>query len=247
MVFIKVNMKKVDKLEKNLNKFGRVGVFKAMRDTVNDVAIETKRRAKKRVQNKMVLRNKWTLGGIKTIKAKTTKRINIKARTGSFADYMRLQELGGTSRARMGKNKPIPTSFSAGLGRKTQPRTKVTKDRLKVGKITLRNKRFKGNRKAQSVQAVRAAVKGGSKARIIYLNMPGIKKGIYRVKGGRKTELKKNGWPKGAHLVMIHSLQQSSVRIPRNPWLEPSIPSRSFAQTRYVANLKRLIDKQFKF
>lgn len=63
--------------------------------------------------------------------------------------------------------------------------------------------------------AVQAAVASGQRVVFLPLRHPGL----YRVLGGRQTDM---GWPKGAKLKLLYSLEDSSITTEPRRWLEPS-------------------------
>lgn len=186
----------------------------AERNTINDMAFEAQRQGKENARNQMTLRNKWTEGSIKVERAR---KLTDPAITGSEQSYMRDQEFGGTNTKAGGIGVPIATTYSSGetgRTRKKLPRARNTLRRVRLGKGKLQGM----TTKQRTLVAVRVAVETGR--RFIYLDK-GVRKGIYRVEGGRAGG-RSRGWPKGAKLRMVYDLSRPSTPIPRNPWLRPA-------------------------
>ena len=223
---IKIDMKDIKQLERDLGAFKAKALPFATRNTLNVAAFQTQDVSKKRIRNRLVLRNRFTLQSVRVNQTKTLRISRQAAFVGSTADYMEDQEFG-TIIPKKGKHGiPIPTSFSAGQGEKTQPRTRLPKGPNRFGRLhlgTVRRKRPKGqpkHRKQALLFKVQDAVLSGKRS--FFHDFKGGKKtGLFKVRGGRKNF--KRGWPKGAQLKMLYSLESKSVRVPARPWLKPSV------------------------
>jgi hypothetical protein len=179
----------------------------------------------------MILRNTWSERSILVRKAN---RQTMEAATGSTQQYMETQEIGGQEDATGKHGVAIPTSVASGEGRGAKPRQKLVRRPNKVSNITLARKANRGRmtRKQQLLVKVSTAVNSGN--RVIFHDFGGgKKKGLFRVKGGRRGT--KRGWPKGARLEMLHDLSRKSVNIPRNPWLMPVANKQAQQLPRYYA------------
>ena len=191
----------------------------ATREALNRTAFDGQKIARSLVRNKMILRNNYTVQSIRVDRAKTLSMSGQYSVLGSIASYMLDQEFGAVQVKQGRHGVAIPTAYSAGQGRGTQPRTLLP---LKINKLQniLLSKRAKS--KAMSIKqrlviTVQEAVHKGP--REVFLDL-GRKQGIFRVVGGRRGT--KRGWPKGARLQMLHDLSHDAVVIPRTPWLKPS-------------------------
>ena len=78
-----------------------------------------------------------------------------------------------------------------------------------------RTARRAATRGQEIVLAVQNAVATGQRVVFLPLRHPGL----YKVMGGRKTG---SGWPKGAKLKMLYSLEDSTITTEPRRWLEPS-------------------------
>ena len=179
----------------------------AERNTINDMAFATRRNAIGIIRDKMVLRNKWTEG---SIRVKMARRTSDPASVGSFQDYMRDQEFGGTTVRKGQKGVAIPTAYSSGGGQTAIPRRRLPRAHNKLSRIKLRNNGRKGATKAQrNLIAVRQAIKSGR--REVYMDT-GRSQFIARVTGGKRSP----------RVRMLYNLTRRSTPIPKNPWLTPA-------------------------
>ena len=187
----------------------------AQKNTINDLAFNTRKLGQENARSQMTLRNKWTEGSIQVDRAK---RLGEPAVVGSTRDYMAKQEFGGSRTAQGGKGVPIPTSYATGEGLTSNPRTRTARPRNRLDTLQLNGQGIRGkNRKQTTLLRVREAVK--SRRREVYLDL-GRRQGIFRVIGGSTRTGR--GWPKGAKLRMIYDLTRNTTPVPRNPWLEPA-------------------------
>lgn len=205
-------------LESDLNKLSKKALPFAIRNTLNDVAFVVMPDAKATIDRKMTLRNRWTLRNVRVGKVAGGMDIDkMRSTVGSPLPYLAVQEEGGTEVARGKHGVPIPTSYAAGQ-EGAQPRTRLVRKANRLANIVLPN-RWRAGGSSTSARLVRAAhhaIRTGQ--RYIYAEFRGGKgKGIYKVVGGRRNNA--SGWPQGAKLKMIHSLDHKVVKIPPRPWL----------------------------
>ena len=214
----KIDDKQIIEFEKDLQTFAHKALPFATKNTLNQAVFHAQKLAKKDVQIKMVLRNKFTQQSIRVDQARGLNIRQQEAVVGSIADYMEDQEFG-TTKTKTGKQGiPIPTSYSAGQEGQ-QPRIRLPRKPNKIENIQFRGRRSKSKSKRQRILfAVQNAVRSGN--RYTYLDL-GKRQGIFKVVGGRKGF--KRGWPSGAKLKMVHDLSRSSLTIPKNPWLKPVV------------------------
>lgn len=225
----KIDDREIIEFERDLKAFAHRAFPFATKNTLNQSAFHAQKLAKRDVQVKMVLRNKFTLQSIRVDQAKTLVVRNQEATVGSTLDYMVDQEFGGTKVKKGSKGVPIPTGFSAGQ-KNQQPRTRLPRaqNKMKNIKLSSRRRRKAKNRKQSVLFAVQAAVTSGNRYAFIDL---GKRQGIFKVVGGTKKF--KRGWPKGARLEMVHDMSSDSVRIPRNPWLKPAVDATKIVMPKF--------------
>lgn len=216
--------RELKELEKDLKTFAKKAQPFAQRDMLNKTVFEGRKLAHKSIENRMFLKGvgkRWTLGSVQVDKAKGLNSRSMVATLGSLQDYMAKQEFGGFKHSKGKEGIPIATRKASGEGRGSGPRKRLPKkgNRAKFRNSFSRGLRKPKTKKQELLFKVQDAVSTGR--RQFYHDFGGSKKkGIFRVTGGRKNF--KRGWPVGARIQMMYSLEEQSVRIPKNPWLLPT-------------------------
>jgi len=209
---IKIDDSDLRRLEKDLHKLSHRALPHAIRGTHRAKGFATMNEARSKIDKEFILRNAWTKRSVQVEMGKDQTTV------GSIADYMEDQEFGGSKKKRGKVGVAIPTSFASGASLKAQPRMKKPRRKNMLKNITFSKARRKtGGKGAEILGLIRAAVETGQ--RTFYWDTGRQQKGIFRVLGGR---LLKSGRVKGAKLRMVYDLSETSVRIPRSPWLLPS-------------------------
>lgn len=198
-------------MEKDLKLFAKRALPFATKNTLNQAAFQTQRTTKTDLRKNLVLRNRFTE---QSVRVEQTRTLNIRrqaAVVGSIAGYMEDQEFGGVKSKKGKEGVAIATSYSAGQGDDTQPRTKLPRKPNKLENIKLRHRRTKGKSKRQkNLIAVRSAAKSGDK--YVYLDL-NRRRGLFRVLGGKRKP----------RVKMVHDLTNRSIRVPKKPWLRPAV------------------------
>lgn len=207
---ITVNTSGLRALGRDLAALGRDGVPRAQIETLNAMAFDALKIARRELPSKMVLRNRWTAG---SIGVNTASRRRLYSVVGSSEEYMRLQEEGGLTRGSGAATIPIPTSVASGEGRNAMPRRRVPRRANKMTSIVLnrrgrRGSRRTGTKKARAVFAVKQA--HARREKHVYLELQ-ESKGIFRLYGGRRNP----------RLEMVQDLSRRVIVVRRNPWLWP--------------------------
>ena len=206
----KINDNEIKQFEADLQTCGRKAIPYAVRNTLNNAAFETQKIARNDIQTKMITRNKFTVQSVQVDMARSLEIKRAAATVGSILPYMEDQEFGATKKKSGKQGVPIATSYSAGQGQGTQPRTRLPRKPNRMANIQLKRRRGRASsRKQQNLIAIREAATAGSK--YVFLDL-GRRKGIFKVVGGKRR-------PK---IKMVWSLENQSVRIPANPWLKPA-------------------------
>lgn len=219
---IKMDKKPLKELEKDLKIFARRSLPYAARDAINKTGWEARKKAQNKISAEFTERNRWTRGSVLVAPTRTLRIDQMSVEVGSVEDYMETQEMGGTKRSRTGQSVAVPTGYAAGQ-EGSEPRTRLPRRPNRVRNIQLTRYRIRGGSpKQRLLAAVNMAVR--ERKRFLYLERSkhGVKNGMYRVVGGR---YRGSGWPRGAKLKMVASLDKASVRIPKSPWLRPSADS----------------------
>lgn len=228
--------RQIKKLEHKLAQINPRGVKFANMFFVNDAAFAIMREWKSQIDEKMVLRNKWTEKSIRVQRASMRDSLS---RVGSVQEYMLDQEFGSIETARGKTGVILPTSYSSGEGKNARPRQKLPRGRNKLSNIRLgRGKGNPSNRRQALVMKISDAINSGN--RYFYHDM-GRRKGIFRVIGGTKRR------PEKSKLRMIYDLTHRSVTIPPNPTLWPSVQRvRPKMPRMYVRQLLKQINRAIK-
>ncbi len=209
----------IKRFEKDLLRAKRHAFPHAIRGTLNSAAFEAQRETRSNIRSDLQVRNQWTERSIRVERVKGLRIDSMQSVTGSDAAYMRRQEFGGVRRSEGAQGVPIPTSYSAGLGRST-PRTRLPRRPNTLRQIQLKGRKGRNPRtaKQRTLLAVQQAVSTGH--RVIFLEL-GRTRGIFRVTGGRKTF--KSGWPTGAKLEMVWDMSRRTVSNSPTPTLGPAV------------------------
>lgn len=199
---IKIDMTQAKRLENKLDRLARKAIPFAVASTMTGAAFATQRAGRDIVAEKMIQRNSYTRKSIQVDKARPGRP----AVVGSVADYMAVQEFGGTK-----ADPVIATSYSAGLAEGTKPRTRLPRKPNKMASIQLK----RGGSASAMTRRRRAMVKvkeaAENRDKFVYLDL-GKRKGIFKVLGGKRKP----------RIRMVHDLSRSSVTIPKTPWLQPA-------------------------
>lgn len=204
-----VEMRGLDKMQRDLKTFAKKAVPYAVRQTLNDGAFDLRQEWQDQIKRQMTTRNTFTTRSIRVDRAKGLNTRQMVAVTGSVAPYMERQEKGGriTKKGKYGKG--IPTAVAAGQGMGTRPIKRLP--RAKNRRFTLVKPGGKArNVKARNAAAVRQAASSGGG--VVHLQTR-RGHGLYRVSGGRKR----------IKVRMLWDLSRTAVPTPKNPTLAPAL------------------------
>ena len=229
---INANMRDAKKLERALRVFTKDAVPIATRDALNRAAFTAQRRARENVKEDFINRNAWSRQSVQVTQATVSNQRSV---VGSVAPYMKTQEFGGVIVRRGSEGVPIATSYSAGQGQGTRPRTRLPRKPNKMGNIRLsRRGRAASSRKQANIIAVKQAATSSRK--FVFLDL-GRRKGIFKVTGGKRNP----------QVRMVHDLSRPSVIIRPRPWLRPAfdrtvrdVPELYVRALRFQAHKRRL-------
>lgn len=213
MVFkIDTDTKDIEQLQKDLKIFAPKIFPLISRDTINNAAFTTQKKAKLLIKHRFVLKNKWVIKSIRVEKAKGMNVKTMAAIIGSVNPGMEKQEFGDTIGKKGRKGVAIPTSVASGEGEGVTPRRKVVRKpnlRSNVKLLKLKTK-VKSKKQFIAVSISMTARKSGSR-RFLYLPFD-KHPGIYKIQGSKKNP----------RIRQIYDLSKKSVIIPPSPWLLPS-------------------------
>ncbi len=221
-----IDTKQLHGLERRLERLNSRGLPYATRQTMNDLAFESRAVARAELPTRMVLRNKHAINSIQVTKATSLNISQQAAHVGSTADYMATQETGGIKTKQGGAAVAIPTTTAAGQGRNAKPRTRLPRAALKMGAIHL--KRITASRNAKN-RKQRNAIAMATSDKYVFLDL-GRRKGIFRK-------------DKGGGVTMLHDLTRASVQIPKNEWLKPATEA---AERKLPGFYKRALEFQLR-
>lgn len=212
------DLRDVERLRRDLADLNAKAWPYANRYALNGMAFAARTEYRAQMEQRLTLRNRWTLGsvGVQTARGTDPKRQFSVA--GSRAPYMADQEFGATTRAKGRTGVPIPTSRAAGQARGAI-RTRLPSRRNRLAQIKLGGKAITPkNEKQRLVLLARQAVETGR--RYFFLNGPAPRRGIYHLRGGSLRTHR--GWPTGAKLEMMWDLSRPTTRANPRPMLGPA-------------------------
>jgi hypothetical protein len=219
MFTIDFDLRPIEQLEKDLDRFGKRAMPYAIRDTLNTTAYKAAEFAKENIGRKFIERNSFTRRSIQYEKTFARDIDQMKSAVGSVQEYMAKQEEGFTRQKSGPHGVAIPTSAAAGQG-EARVRTRRLQRRNWLSQVNPPKNRIRGP--GRTVSAVREAIKSGK--RVVFIDKRYDQwdrpTGFYRVLGGRKSA---RGWPTGAKLRMLYSVDKPSVRTEAHKWMDPSV------------------------
>jgi len=181
---VTVELRGVDKMQRDLQTMARRSVPFAARETLNTLAFEGRKIWQAELQESLTLRNQFTTRRVLVDRCRTLKMTAMEATLGHTERYVADLEAGKSERAKRSA-RAIPTEHAAGQGKGSWAggrKRDVRKPNL-VGALGNIKRQPGSSRKARNARSVRQAIKNGK--RLVYLDM-GRRKGIYRVMGGKR-------------------------------------------------------------
>lgn len=207
---ITLDDKDLKRYENDLKIYKRRAFPFATKQTINSLAFKAQAISKQTIKKKMILKNRFSLQSIRVNQSKTLNVRRQESSIGSTLDYMEDQEFGVTKTKDGKKGVALATGYAAGQ-QGTTKRTRLPRRPNQIQNIKLSRKANKAkSRKQRNLILIKDASQSSRK--FVYLNL-GKTKGIFKVVGGKKK----------AKIKMVYNLSKQSVRIPKNPWLNPSI------------------------
>lgn len=204
---IKLDRSEVDAFAEKLLRFSEKSAQEATAEGLTKTAKLAADLARQNVRKQFVLRNKWTLGSIKSTRSSPRRAIDKQfAIAGSKQPYLAKQELGGgLKRTKAGRR--ITTARGSREGATAYPRRKVARGKLAARNInTTRVRRVRGSRGRQAKIAVENARRKG--VRFLFLRLGKDRSGIFEI---QKREIR-----------MVHRVMKRPLRVKPRPWLKPA-------------------------
>ncbi|WP_432631602.1 hypothetical protein [Brachyspira sp.] len=214
-------------------KFGFEDVVKACeiasKNTLNTVAFLSRKNAIANINRNFTIRNNFTQRQIQVERVKDNVPLGLMwSSVGATekADYMRLQEEGGTKEGKNGNILMAQTAARGGSDKNLVAKSMYYK---KIKKNIINFSQRKGSRKASLIATAYAAYKNNKFIR--------YKENIYQVTGFTKAGNKASFTKKH-----IYNVSQKTAHIDENKWLEPAIqkPVADF-QNIFNSNINKML------
>lgn len=212
MIVPQIEIRGLDEMQRELEQLAKRGIHYAARETLNGLAFAGRQIWQDEMQASLTLRNKFTQRRALVERATGSRMSEMEAILGHTEDYMRRLELGIGERAK-GSAVPIATETTAGQPKgslRTGRRRAIRKSLILRTLAKVKRQSKSQPRKARNARAVAEAIRSGT--RIAYLDM-GRRRGIYRIKGGRKNP----------EVFKLYDLTRASVPLPRIPTLQRTL------------------------
>jgi hypothetical protein len=229
---IKFNFDKINGMEAKLRSLSRAAVPIANQRALNEAAFRLSQKSRQKANEKMIMRNKFSLGSIRFEKATGLDIRQQRSVVGSLQPYMATQEFGGVENAKGKHGVDIPTTTASGEAQTAKPRMRAVRRPKSMRAIQIKKFKTLGRMTKEREMVIKAQQAKRSGKKFIFLETD-RKKGIFEVKG----RIGKGGRISGLRLPMVHDLTQKSVKIPKNPWLKPSVD-------RIEKKMPRIYEKQ---
>lgn len=262
MIRITVDTDDLEKLEKALGRFQLKAAPYIIRNTLNNLAFETRKEAQKNIRQRFHLRNSFTVQNVivtKVEKGATTHSMKSHvgalrrfksnmAINGGNADYMREQEFGHTETRKGKHGLPIPTSDASNTPKQRPPPKLPTRaNRLRNINNIPRQAEFTSGSKNRG-EAARKTVYAARKARknVVFLDLEGAK-GLYRIKRRKSLKRIRGRVRDVTEIRMIWSFEKETVTLKPRRWLgdaKDKVMRKDFARI-YGEQLKRQIRFHF--
>lgn len=201
-----IDLREIENLAKDLDRFARKAVPHATRDALNASAFEGRRRWIEEQKRVFTTRNTWTTRQVRVEKARGVNIRTMDAILGSTAHFMDEREFGETKQRKGKHGVPIPTTHARGGSPKRLVRRPNRMPNIRLSKKSTGG----GSAKKQRAIAIRQAFKKGNKYTFLE---DGRRKGIVRLMGSRKRVKFRTVW----------DLSKPSVRVKPMPTLGPAL------------------------
>ena len=153
----KIDVSDILRLEIELGKLRVKALPFATKSAINGIAFAAQKIAREGVKSTLINRNRFTANSIRVNPTKSLDISTQQSSVGSTADYMEIQEFGGTKSKKGKKGTPIPTSYSAGQAQEAVPRRRLPTRANKLGNIMFR--RGKSGKRQTAKQRVFVTIK----------------------------------------------------------------------------------------
>lgn len=243
---VTVDTKEIEKFYNKLEDIKRTAIPFAVRNALNDTAFRARKLWIHKIKKQMVLKNTYTTSGrnIRVEKAKGLKVNSMESIVGAIESYMAMQETGGVETKKGKHGVSIQTSVATGEGRGAK-RRRTVRGVNKMARIILAKRHGNSPRQRNAV-AIKQAAKKGHKH--VFLELNDDRAGLFKIqmksRNVKGTRNKISGLKEKVvgRLDMVWDLSRSSVRVPRNPTLGPTVDAMNKVAPRlYITRLKEQI------
>lgn len=204
---VKVEFKGAKEMARDLKRMRERAVPNALRNVLNTAAFETRSIWQREIRRTFTNRNPFTANSIRVEQAKGSSMV---ATVGSVADYMGVQEEGGTVKGKSGSHKVIPSAVAAGQADGAK-RTRLVRGRFYLGAIQVAHPALSGGRRQRNAIAIAMARKTGKS--IVLLTKRNGGRGLFLIAGGKRSLRTKLLW----------DVSRTSVHVHAEPTLERSL------------------------
>ena len=119
------------KYQNALDKLSKKAIFIAEREVTRKAAFATRDASKRLVKKVFTIRSPYVVNSIRV------KKLPAETWVGSLNEGLALQETGGATKGKNGRNKRITTSTAANQGLTAYPRTTTARGKNRMGKIDI--------------------------------------------------------------------------------------------------------------
>jgi hypothetical protein len=225
-VSIKVDLRDFKRFTRDLEVLREKQIPHAIRDTLNAVAFEGRKRWNAEVQKSFILRNTFTQRSLQVEKARGTNLQTMQSTLGAKAPWMGKQEEGFTHTAQGKHGVAVPTPAAAGMGAKARIRTRSIRKSNYLAAINMA-KRVPGSRARKNAAALSMAKRGTGFA---YIDT-GKHRGIVSVEGTQKRKKAHGPMQRGAggrevfgyRIRVLYDLSQRRTVVKERPTLARTI------------------------
>lgn len=210
-------MKTIDDYIDFLKEYPLRQVPKGAQFIANQMAFESRQKAIKEVDKKMILRNRFVPNRIQFDMASFSMRLEeIQSKMGALQsiDFMADQETGFVIKPTHGRKVAVPTR-SARIGKSIEKKKRTIYRKSRLGNIRKIKKGVNKKRAIFALTQQMARKRDKRPALLPYDQHPGI----YVLKNVRK---RKNGIY-SFKLIQLYDVSRSQVKVAKNPWMQPTV------------------------
>ena len=203
---IKVDMREIVELEKDLGVFARKAMPFATRQTLTGTAFKAREHAQNEIQSRFQIRSRTYLP--KSVAVTQARGLDVSrqfAAVGSIRDVGLKLESGETQ-----DRASVPTPYSSGESRGARPRKRAVRRPNRWNRV--RPARQRGSGPQARIRTIKAAASRPASQRFAVID----------TRRGRAL-VKLVGGKRNSRVEVVQGLPTSPVRTPAQPWLKPAV------------------------